>query len=83
MALKCVRTKEFSRFSTDELRSLADRAFLPHTMVLNTARETVARFHDAWANEKPHLGLPDAAIATIDAHLDRVPIAAAPGAPIE
>ncbi|MXZ72952.1 MAG: type II toxin-antitoxin system HipA family toxin [Acidobacteria bacterium] len=83
MALKCVRTKEFSRFSTDELRSLADRASLPRTIVLNTARETVARFHDAWANEKTHLGVPDPTIATIDAHLRRVPIAAAPSASIE
>ncbi len=82
MALKCVRTKEFSQFSMDELRRLADRASLPRTIVLNTARETVARFHDAWGNEKTHLGVPDATIATIDAHLKRVPIAAAPGASI-
>ena len=78
MALKCVQSKEFSRFSMDELHSLADKAFLPHTIVLKTARETVDRFRVAWTAEKAHLGLPGATVAAIDAHLTRVPIAAAP-----
>ena len=78
MALKCVHSKEFSRFSMDELRSLADRAFLPRNIVLKTARETVDRFRDAWTAEKTHLGLPAATVAAIDAHLNRVPIAGAP-----
>ena len=82
MALKCVHSKEFSRFSLDEVRSLADKAFLPRTIVLKSAGETVERFHDAWAAEKTHLGLPGATIAAIDAHLTRVPIAAAPSASI-
>ena len=82
MALKCVHSKEFSQFSMAELRSLADKAFLPRTIVLKTARETVERFHDAWASEKTHLGLPGATIAAIDGHLTRVPIAAAPSASI-
>ena len=77
MALRCVHSKEFSRFSMDELRSLADKAFLPHTIVVKTARETVARFRGTWTAEKTHLGLPDATIAAIDAHLTRVPVAGA------
>ncbi len=82
MALKCVHSNEFSRFSMDELRSLADKAFLPRTIVLQTARETTERFLDAWTGERSHLDLPRATIAAIDAHLARVPITAAPGASI-
>ena len=82
MALTCVRTKEFSRFSLDELRSLAAKALLPRTIVLRTARETVERFREVWASEKTHLGLPAATVEVIDAHLTRVPIAGASDASI-
>jgi serine/threonine-protein kinase HipA len=44
-ALNFSRTKRFDKFSEDELTHLAAKALLPEKLVLDTARETVARFH--------------------------------------
>lgn len=73
-ALTFSRTKKFSGFSEDELKHLAANAGLSETLVLSTARETVARFHERWQAEKNNLPLTAAAIKTIEAHLRTVPI---------
>ena len=74
-ALKFSRTKQFSRFSRDELSHLAANAGLSEKLVLGTARETVTRFHEHWQAEKGNLPLTVDAIRAIDAHLRTVPIA--------
>jgi serine/threonine-protein kinase HipA len=43
--------------------------------VLDTAAETVARFHETWRAEKKNLPLSKELIATIEMHVKTVPIA--------
>jgi serine/threonine-protein kinase HipA len=74
-ALKFSRTKRFDAFTLDELSHLAAKARLPEKAVLETARETVERFQQAWAAEKRNLPQPKAVTAAIDDHLRKLPIA--------
>ncbi len=74
-ALKYSRTKMFDRFTEDELAHLAARARLPEKLVLDTAKETVAKFHEQWKKEKTHLPIGPNIRNAIDAHLKIVPIA--------
>jgi serine/threonine-protein kinase HipA len=48
---------------------------LPERLVLDTARETVALFHQHWRAEKTHLSLPANVVQVIDTHLKTIPIA--------
>lgn len=79
LALNVSRTKKFAEFSAGEIAHLAAKARLPQKPALDTARETVERFLNVWAREKNNLDLPRATVATIDAHLGRVPIVAEAG----
>ncbi len=74
-ALKFSRTKRFAEFSFDELSHLAGKARLPEKLVLNTAKETVTRFHEAWSTKKNNLALSMDMVATIDKHLNKIPVA--------
>ncbi|HYP66830.1 MAG TPA: HipA domain-containing protein [Thiobacillaceae bacterium] len=74
-ALTVSRSKRFDEFSEDELSHLAAKAMLPEKLVLDTARETVALFHQHWQAEKAHLPLSPTVIEVIERHLERVPIA--------
>ena len=74
-ALKFSRTRLFSEFSADELSHLAAKAMLPERLVIDTARETVALFHQHWRAEKTHLPLPADVVRVIDTHLKTIPIA--------
>lgn len=74
-ALKFSRTKRFDEFSEDELSHLAAKALLPEKLVLDTARETVALFHQHWHAEKPNLPLTAEVIQAVEAHLKTIPIA--------
>lgn len=74
-ALKFARTKRFDEFSRDELAYLAGKARLPEKLMLDTAAETVSRFHKVWAAEKGNLPLSKAVREAIEAHLKKVPIA--------
>ena len=73
-ALSIGRSKRFDQFNEDELVHLAAKALMPAKLVLDTARETVALFHQHWAREKNHLVLSAAAIDAIDRHVKIVPI---------
>ena len=75
MALNYVRTKKFAEFSKDELAYLAAKAKLPGKLVMDTALETVERFHAVWRAGKSELGLPPKTIALIEEHIKRIPIA--------
>ncbi len=74
-ALSYVRTKRMGEFSRDQLSYLARKARLPERLVLDTAAETVDRFHEVWAAEKRNLPLSRSLIATIEQHVKTVPIA--------
>jgi len=74
-ALKFARTKRFDEFSRDELAYLAGKARLPEKLTLDTAAETVARFHKAWAKEKKNLPLSKPVSEAIEDNLKKVPIA--------
>lgn len=74
-ALNFSRTKRFDAFSEDELSHLAARAKLPEKLVLDTARETVAHFHEQWKAEKNNLPLAKNVVEAIEAHVKTIPIA--------
>jgi len=74
-ALNFSRTKRFDEFSEDELSHLAAKALLPEKLVLDTARETVALFHQHWQAEKANLPLTAEVIQAVEAHLKTIPIA--------
>jgi serine/threonine-protein kinase HipA len=75
-ALNFSRTKRFDGLTGDELSHLAAKARLPERLVLDTARETVALFHEHWRARKAHLPLAAGVIEALEAHLRRLPIAA-------
>lgn len=74
-ALTVSRSKRFDAFSYDELSHLAAKAMLPEKLVLDTARETVALFHQYWQAEKGALPLSKVVIDAIEQHVAKVPIA--------
>ncbi len=74
-ALNVSRTKRFDEFSDDELSHLAAKARLPSKLVLDTARETVALFHQHWGVAKADLPLAEEVIEAIERHLKTIPIA--------
>ncbi len=72
--LKFSRTKRFDEFTLDELAHLSARAMLPKKLVLDTARETIALFHQNWQAEKANLPLYADVIKTIEAHVKTIPL---------
>ncbi|HYW76311.1 MAG TPA: HipA domain-containing protein [Gammaproteobacteria bacterium] len=72
--LRFSRTKRFDGFTADELSHLAARARLPETLVLDTARETIALFYENWARQKNDLPLPKDVITAVEAHAKKLPI---------
>ncbi len=68
-ALKFARTKRFDGYTRDELSYLAAKAGLPETPVLDTALQTIERFHDVWEKERHHLPQRRQVTERIDAHL--------------
>jgi len=73
-SLKISRSKKFSDFTLDELSHLAAKAMLPEKLVLDTAKQTVAGFHEIWAKEKAHLPLTKSMIEAIETHLRSIPL---------
>jgi serine/threonine-protein kinase HipA len=73
-ALKFSRTERFDEFSEDELTHLAAKARLPETLVIETARETVAMFHQYWESEKTNLPLTATVIQAIENHVKTIPL---------
>ena len=74
-ALNFSRTRRFTEYSEDELSHLAAKARLPEKLVLDTARETVALFHQYWQAEKANLPLAAEVVQAVEAHLKTIPIA--------
>src|SRR5690554_741442 len=73
-SLKVSRSKKFSDSTLDELSHLAAKAMLPEKLVLDTAKQTVAGFHEIWAKEKAHLPLTKSMIEAIETHLRSIPL---------
>ena len=73
-SLKVSRSKKFSDFTLDEISHLAAKAMLPEKLVLDTAKQTVAGFHEVWAKEKAHLPLTKSVIEAIEMHLRSIPL---------
>jgi serine/threonine-protein kinase HipA len=73
-ALAFSRTKRFDGFTEDELQHLAARARLPEGLVLETARQTVALFHEHWHAQKKNLPLSKPVIEAVEAHAKKIPL---------
>lgn len=73
-ALTLGRTKRMDEFSKAELTYFAGKARLSEKLVLDTAAQTVARFHEVWRAEKNDR-LSKNLAAAIEAHLKTVPLA--------
>jgi serine/threonine-protein kinase HipA len=76
-ALKVSRSARFDAFTLDELAHMAARARLPEKLVLDTAAETVALFHQHWQTHANNLPLTDEVKAAVQHQLNIVPIAKA------
>lgn len=74
-ALKVSRSSRFSDFTLEELSHFANKLHLPEKLILDTALETVERFHLVWQTEKTNLPLSLHILNAIEAHLKRVPLA--------
>ena len=61
--------KQLPRDSVVELSHMAARIRLPARIVLDTARETVALFHERWQADKNNLLLAIDAVKTIETHM--------------
>jgi serine/threonine-protein kinase HipA len=74
LALNFADTKAFADLDVGRFDRFASRAKLSSTLVRETAKDTIARFHAAWASRKD---LPISADldSAIEAHLKQVPIA--------
>ena len=74
-ALNFSRTKRFDGLTEDELSHLSAKALLAENLVLSTARETVALFHQHWKAEKRNLPLSAAVARAVEDHVQTLPIA--------
>lgn len=73
-ALKYSRTKKMAEVTRDELVHLAAKALLPEKLVIDTAKETVARFKEIWMAEKTNLPLARNVVDAVNAHAPSIPI---------
>lgn len=67
-ALKFHRSRDWRSFNYNELGIIADKARVPTHLVLSTAKETVARFDEAWSLERSNLPFSSGAVAAIENH---------------
>lgn len=73
--MKFARTKLLSEITLGEVAYMAGKAGIPEALAIDTARETVGRFHEIWRRERDHLPITAALAAEVQRHLDFVPIA--------
>jgi len=72
--LNISRTKKFDEFTVDELTHFAVKAGIPKKLVLDTAKETIARFQDVWAAQARNLPMSVKVRSAIETHMLGVPI---------
>ena len=68
-------SRQFSFKPGHLLSHLAAKALLPEKLVLDTARETVALFHQYWQAEKANLPLSTEVVQVIESHFGTIPLA--------
>ncbi len=73
LALNFVGSKSFESLTRNQFVRLAGKSGLPEALVINTVKETVARFHDAWPRSTD-LPIASDLRALINRHVARVPI---------
>ncbi len=74
LALSFAETKSFADLDLERFERFANKARLSSTLVRHTVRDTVARFHAAWAG-RADLPISTELAEAIEAHLRQVPIA--------
>ena len=67
-ALKFLSSREWQSFTYDELAALADKVRVPTHLVVDSAKETIARFDDLWGAAKRELPFTAKVAVAIDAH---------------
>lgn len=67
-------TKRFADFTLENLKRLAERARLSQLAVIDTARETVERFLEAWTTGPERNELPSFIRDAVDAHYPTIPL---------
>jgi serine/threonine-protein kinase HipA len=72
LALTFVDSKEFASVTVEQFERFAMKARLPTKLTLDTVRETVVRFADAWNNSSP--AIPERVRQPIQEHLPKVPL---------
>ena len=73
LALTFVDSKEFASVTLEQFERFAMKARLPTRLILDTVRETVVRFADAW-NKSSALAIPERVRQAIQSHLPKVPL---------
>jgi serine/threonine-protein kinase HipA len=71
LALGFAGSKEFRSLEADAFVGFAGKAGLPEKLTLDTARETVVRFREAWKSPPP---MPEAVHGAIEKHLKTLPL---------
>ena len=74
LALSLAGTRVLSDVDLDRIERFAAKADLPVRLIVNSARDTVARIRDVWPTHEPLRLLPDSMRAAIDAHMRSVPL---------
>jgi serine/threonine-protein kinase HipA len=74
LALSFGRTKDWQAINLDEIRYFAGKAELPETILVETAKEAVQRFLQAWGRRRGELPLTTEMAKTIDQHLTQLPL---------
>jgi serine/threonine-protein kinase HipA len=72
LALTFVDSKKFSSLTSEQFERFAAKARLPTKLTLDTVRETVLRFEEAWRSPPPGI-IDDTIRAAIKRHLQTVP----------
>ena len=74
LGLNFAGTKSFADLDLERFERFAGRARLSSTLVRETAKDTVARFHSVWATRK-ELPISAQLASAVEAQLKTVPIA--------
>jgi len=73
LALTFVDSKAFESLTLDQFVRFAAKSGLPETLTIDTVKETVLRFHDAWPHSRD-LPIPSELRTIIERHITSVPI---------
>jgi len=74
-ALKVSRSKFWTDFDREEIATLARKAGLPETIVLDTASQTVAAFREVWTRERANLPVSKDVAEVVENQLKIIPLA--------